>query len=30
MEVQNKKIKLLVGNISIYLDKKENCLLPAE
>ena len=30
MEIQNKKIKLLVGNISIYLDKKENCLLPAE
>lgn len=30
IEVQRNKLKLLVGNISIYLDKKENCLLPAD
>lgn len=27
VEIQKKKLKMLVGNYSIYLEKKENCLL---
>ncbi len=30
VEIQKKKLKLLVGGMSIYLDKKENCLLPTD
>ena len=30
VEIQKKKLKLLVGDLTIYLDKKEKCLLPAE
>ena len=26
VEIQKKKLKMLVGNYSIYLEKKENCL----
>jgi len=28
VEIQKKKLKMLVGNYSIYLEKKENCLSP--